>query len=337
MITTNKNNLKNIIKPSRGLIYDCFTFFNELDMLEIRLNILDPIVDKFVLVEATKTQNNKNKPLFYKLNKHRYKKFADKIIHIVVDKYPKNISQWTIENYQRNCITKGLKQCNDNDIIMISDLDEIPNPKLVTKYTSTLQFGTIVAFNMYVFFLYINLWDPNRICTNVTKILYYKDLKNILNDIYYKNGTVEENINKGTTATKIRRYTGSKQKFIQNAGWHFTWLGNEEKTLKKLLAVCEGDKKATIDDAKIHRKNLFRKLKPVALNKFFPEYIVKNQKLYKHLITEQKYNYFPYAMIFYTIRKKLYTGFFHFISCFIFNKKLRHKIRNCKIIREMNW
>jgi len=64
------------------MIYDCFTFYNELDLLEIRLNILDKHVDRFVLVEATRTHQNKEKPLFFEQNKKRVQKFSDKIIQI---------------------------------------------------------------------------------------------------------------------------------------------------------------------------------------------------------------------------------------------------------------
>jgi beta-1,4-mannosyl-glycoprotein beta-1,4-N-acetylglucosaminyltransferase len=313
---------------SQGLIYDCFTFFNELDMLEIRLNILDPIVDKFVLVEATRTQNNKKKPLFYKLNKDRYKKFAHKIIHIVVDKYPKEISQWTIENHQRNRIVEGLNKCNDNDIVMISDLDEIPNPKILKKYIPILKQGKILALDLHIFFLYLNLWGPEKICKQATKILYYKDLKNILDNENYEHCAIDKKINKNTTISKIRLYEGKKQKHISNAGWHFSWLGNEKKTLKKLLAVCEGDKKATINDATKRRDFLLSKLKAVVLNKHFPEYLVKNQKKYKHLIIKPKYNYYPYALIFFTLRKKFFKYILRIFCWFIPSSKTRRKIRN---------
>jgi beta-1,4-mannosyl-glycoprotein beta-1,4-N-acetylglucosaminyltransferase len=90
------------------MIYDCFTFFNELDILEIRLNILKNVVDKFVLVEATRTHQGKEKPLYFSENKARYKEFEDKIIHIVIDEYPpyEGKSAWVLERYQRDMIAK---------------------------------------------------------------------------------------------------------------------------------------------------------------------------------------------------------------------------------------
>lgn len=119
------------------MLYDCFTFFNELDLLEIRLNILNDSVDKFVIVEATRTQNNKEKCLYFEENKARFAKFEDKIIHVVVKEFPQKLEQWTIENYQRNEIMRGLVNCKDDDVIIISDLDEIPNPKYIKKYKNT--------------------------------------------------------------------------------------------------------------------------------------------------------------------------------------------------------
>src|SRR3954464_1583382 len=99
------------------MIYDCFTFFNELDLLEIRLNELDPVVDKFVLVEATKTHQGKDKPLYFLENKARYEKFLAKIIHVVVNEYPdyEGKSAWLLEHHQRNMIIEGLKECKSGD------------------------------------------------------------------------------------------------------------------------------------------------------------------------------------------------------------------------------
>src|SRR5689334_5945992 len=116
------------------MIYDCFIFFNELELLDIRLNILNEVVDKFVLVEATQTHQYKPKPLYYSDNKERFKAFHDKIIHLIVDELPPNPTNgprnsWDMERFQRNCIARGLNDCKPDDVIIISDLDEIPDPK----------------------------------------------------------------------------------------------------------------------------------------------------------------------------------------------------------------
>jgi len=143
-------------------IYDTFLFFNELEILNLRMNILNDVVDYFVVVESTITFSSKPKKLLFQENKDLFNEFKDKIIHIVVDDTPTNFLvinyiedcitdydilknkilkyvdespnwprdqfQWGIETYQRESIIKGLTGCNDNDIIIVSDVDEIPNP-----------------------------------------------------------------------------------------------------------------------------------------------------------------------------------------------------------------
>jgi len=328
-----KDNKAIISKTQKGLVYDCFTFFNELEMLEVRLNTLNDVVDKFVLVEATRTQNNKKKPLYYKKNKAKYKEFAHKIIHITVDKFPKKISQWTIENYQRNAIKKGLRKCNDNDIIIFSDLDEIINPDLIEKYKSYLKQGIITVFKLNSFFLNLNLWYPDLVVDNRAKMLYYKDFKNgILNKEkeVYKHCALDLNLkeNRKTSFSKIRLYNGKKQRFINNAGWHFSWLGDKKKTLKKFKAVCEGRKEALMEDAIKHRNYLFSKLKPVFINQYFPEYIRINQERYKHLIAKPKYTFSPFTIMFYRIRRKIYKCVLMMICWIVPTKQLRYKVRH---------
>ena len=128
------------------MIYDCFSFFNELDILEIRLNTLNEVVDKFVLVEAPWTFTGNPKPLYFEENKERFKLFLDKIIHIVADQPPvsptvtERENAWIRESHQRNSINAGLNNAKNNDLIIISDLDEIPNPQIIKKIIFLLTY-----------------------------------------------------------------------------------------------------------------------------------------------------------------------------------------------------
>src|SRR5208337_1996465 len=122
------------------MIYDCFTFFNELELLGLRLHELAEVVDKFVLVEATKTHSNQPKPLHYQENRSRFGGFHDKIIHIIVDDLPDAKDPWVLENYQRNCIARGLVNCRPDDFLLISDLDEIPGATTVAKVSREMRF-----------------------------------------------------------------------------------------------------------------------------------------------------------------------------------------------------
>ena len=129
-------------------IIDCFSFFNELELLEIRLNILDQYVDKFVLVEAAKTQTLKDKPFVFEENKSRYEKFLDKIVHVKLDEgmcpegeFKDYSDDWSMEHFQRNGAHIGVERLNLelDDIILISDLDEIPNLTEIDRNTEEIQ------------------------------------------------------------------------------------------------------------------------------------------------------------------------------------------------------
>ncbi|MEI6238274.1 MAG: alpha-1,2-fucosyltransferase, partial [bacterium] len=157
-------------------IYDIFNFFNELDLLEIRLSILDKYVDYFVIVEAVQTFSGDPKPLYYKENEQRYKKWKDKIIHYVINDVPANeddlrsrlynkdlsplekeiitntltsdnidrsVVHWLKEFYIKECPKKAIANLDDNDICYISDLDEIWNPKLLVDYSKDNVFKPI--------------------------------------------------------------------------------------------------------------------------------------------------------------------------------------------------
>ena len=112
-------------------IYDCFQFFNEENILDLRLNILDEHVDFFVIAESTTDHQGNEKKLNFDINK--YKKFQKKIIYIVVEdtldaiKKPHLGQNSLVERHQRNSITRGLKNCSNEDLIIISDVDEIPD------------------------------------------------------------------------------------------------------------------------------------------------------------------------------------------------------------------
>ena len=126
-------------------IYDCFQFFNEDHIAEIRFNILHEQVDLFVIAESTVNHQGKPKKLNFDIKK--FKKFEKKIIYIVVDDTPKDIMRYhvggesLVEQHQRNSIIRGLAKASDDDLVILSDVDEIPNlKKLNISIRINLQF-----------------------------------------------------------------------------------------------------------------------------------------------------------------------------------------------------
>ena len=201
------------------MLIDCFPFFNELDILELRLNILDKVVDKFILVEASKTQTKLDKPFHFEENKNRYSQFLDKIIHIKIEDYPKE-GGWAMENFQRNCISYGLNQIdlNDNDIIAISDVDEIWSPDIYTDLNNLFQNTEYFSIDMKYLVFYLNLEALNK--------------KWI--------GTVFSTINKFKKINaQYLRDIKDKIPYIPNAGWHFGYQGGKEIVYQKFLSCIE--------------------------------------------------------------------------------------------------
>lgn len=203
------------------MIYDCFFFFDELDLLEIRLNVLDSVVDKFVIVESTETFNGKTKSLVFKDNRDRFKKWNDKIIYHCVDDFPQDKDMlekallspntgnkehwWVREFYQKESLIKALNTvCLDEDIVFVSDVDEIWNPKIKIEKGNLVYRPKQTA---YPFFLNnrsnqdINAWTGTRYGK-------FKTLKK-----YGSNHFRTE-----------REVQGVLQ---ENGGWHFSWLGKK--------------------------------------------------------------------------------------------------------------
>ena len=226
-------------------IIDSFTFYNELVMLEYRLNLLYDIVDYFIIVESTHTFMGNEKKLFFQENKQNFEKFLDKIIHIVVDDFPhknpniniKNNEQWVNENYQRKQIKRGIEEINMNmeDVIIVSDLDEIPNPLLLKKIKDKEIMIGIARLEMdfYYYNLYSrfeNKWDKPIMFTYFKQQKYNFDYNFPRNDIE----------------------AGS----IKQGGWHLSYFGDSNFIKNKIteFAHQEYNNKNFNDIEKIEKK-----------------------------------------------------------------------------------
>ena len=253
-------------------VYDCFCFYNEFDLLKMRLEELWEDVDHFVLVESIETQKGDAKPLYFENNKTLFSPYLDKIIHIKVEEHHPEFTFWERENYQRNCIMRGLTQCKDSDIIIISDVDEIPRPALFSQAYQKLQqndlseikegYGGIVGVTMKqsLYFFQINRLpnDPvawgNSIWTG-TVFTNYRNLRKA-NPQYFRD----------------RNYLFPK---IHNGGWHFTWMGGRDRIRLKSKSVIEGDEKTSfLSDQEIDA--IIQKGAVVPIDNSFPQYVLRN-------------------------------------------------------------
>ena len=125
-------------------VFDCFPFFNEFEVLKIRLDELSDVVDYFVLIESVETQRGRTKSLYFEENKHFFSRYLDRIIHVALREMPvkKGVGRWWREHYQRNCIARALEgKCSSEDIVLVSDLDEIPRKNTMPTIRKKLDNG----------------------------------------------------------------------------------------------------------------------------------------------------------------------------------------------------
>ena len=215
------------------MIYDCFTFYNEVELLILRLELLHKKIDKFIIVEASKTFTGIPKPYNLEQNWDRLKKFHHKILYIKIDDFPSMENPWICENYQRNMISCGLNDCKDHDLIMISDLDEIPDSQKIPK---SVPDGIVKCFLQDNYYYFANNYiSRNIVWEGGTKILNYKTFsQNLLSEKYvkYNEITFPQSLNAGNTPMKIRLYRNLD--YIRDGGWHFGWLGGVDFIMNKL-------------------------------------------------------------------------------------------------------
>jgi beta-1,4-mannosyl-glycoprotein beta-1,4-N-acetylglucosaminyltransferase len=266
------------------MIYDCFTYFNEDLILDLRFNILFDEVDYFVIIEGSKTHSGQKKKKNFQIEK--FSKFKKKIKYFFIENMPNSINSWELENFQRNQIILGLKKANKEDLILISDCDEIPNLKIIKNIDCKKLENNIFAFEQKCFYFKLNLLNPRSNPWHGTKLVCYDFLK--------KN-----------TPQQIRNYKIKQYPFwridrpknaiiLKNGGWHFSFLNNINNIKLKLESFAHTEfNKNTFTNKKNLRnrvknnKDLFDdsvSLMKVNLGNSYPEYIIKNKKKFKEWI-----------------------------------------------------
>ena len=229
------------------MIYDCFSFFNELDLLEVRLETLYPFVDKFVLAESNFTHMGQRKPLYFKENESRFSRFKDKIIHIISpdpedpEKAKTDIEyRWYCENKQRNSTIRTIEKIlKPNDILIISDLDEIPSPSAITH---AIKLGRPARLRQKLYYYYLNyrccttpFWNAGTVVLSYTDFKNQRTYKRIIDDIAFNHPE-----NTLPTATKVRSLQGIK--ILNNGGWHFSYIGKIKQIIQKTHSIADGNK-----------------------------------------------------------------------------------------------
>ena len=289
-------------------IYDCFMFFDEELVLDLRLNIMNKYVDKFVITEASYMHSGKPKKLVFDINK--FSKFKDKIIYNVVDKQPSNIvsvnenddydtkgeklinNSSKREHYQRDMAQKSLNEAEPDDLILINDVDEIPNLKDINLRKIKKK---IIIFKQKVFFYKFNLlyegmsWYGSRACRK----------KDFISPQWLRD-TKHKKYPPWRLDIILSKTKYSSIHYVENGGWHFTNIKSPEEIEKKFSNFLHHqdfeDSGLTLDDVKEmveNKKVLYdhsvdqkdykwsgkTTLKKISLSEM-PDYLSENYKKY---------------------------------------------------------
>tara|TARA_B100001057_G_scaffold496478_1_gene598063 strand:- start:49 stop:849 length:801 start_codon:yes stop_codon:yes gene_type:complete len=257
-------------------IYDCFQYFNEDEMVDLRLNILNEYVDFFVISESTKTHQGANKNINFKIG--NFQKFKDKIKFIVAD-YDKKINfekhlggESPIEQHQRNALIEGVQDASPEDLIILSDSDEIPD---MTKINEIKKNKKFIAFSQKMFMYKLNLQNENEsnwIGSKIVKRKYLSTMQQLRN-------------------LKFKKYPfwriDKKNLQIIDGGWHFSFLQSPEQILEKIKSYSHGefnDKSLDlkkIEERILNNEDIFKRgftLKKIDLDESYPKYILQNKK-----------------------------------------------------------
>ncbi len=267
-------------------LIDCFMYFDEDLVLDIRLNTLKDKVDKFVIAEATKNHAGINKKLNFKIE--NFTKFKNKIKYIVIDDLPSNVKSqkkgWhenhARDQFQRNALERGYKECDENDLIMISDIDEIPDPRKLNEFNFKNKFACFLQRNFQSKINLLNVtdgpWPGTKICQK----------KNLKSPQWLRSLKVKKN--------PFWKIFKKNVQLINNGGWHFSFLKDPVDIKNKIISYShqeyntkeftdiESIKKKIISGKDLFERNI--NYKKINIDNSFPNYIVENKEMFKDWI-----------------------------------------------------
>lgn len=209
------------------MVYDCIPFFNELDILKLRLNILDPIVDRFIIEEATVTFSGEPKELCFEKNKEMFQEFLPKIEYIVVNNSPKDVTTHVRDNFQKNALERGLKNATPEDVIILSDVDEIPNPVALKNVIAEFDPDKIYHFAQRMFYCFINMEEISGNLLSITGEFPGVERRMWLGTKVFAKRSIPEN---GIIKLREAPVTAPNAVRVADGGWHFGYMGSRHET-----------------------------------------------------------------------------------------------------------
>jgi beta-1,4-mannosyl-glycoprotein beta-1,4-N-acetylglucosaminyltransferase len=258
-------------------------YFDEDLVLDIRLNTLYKKVDKFIIAEATRNHAGQEKKLNFRIE--NFSKFKDKINYLIIDDLPINVTSpkkgWhenhMRDQFQRNALERGYNEFNDEDLIMISDIDEIPNPEKIKEFNIKNKYACFLQKNYQSKINLLNITEGDWVGTKICQKKYLKSPQ-WLRDMK-------------TKKKSFWKIFSNKLQLINNGGWHFSFLKEPSSIRNKILSYSHQEynreeftdvdliKNKIIKGEDLFSRNI--KYKKMKIDETFPKYITENKEKFK--------------------------------------------------------
>lgn len=281
------------------MIFDCIPFFNELDILKLRMQILSPHVDYFVLEESTVTFSGEPKEMVFAKNRELFAEFADKIRYVAVEDSPmEGVTTHERDKYQKNQLIRALSDAKPEDIIIFSDVDEIPNPDTLARILKDFDSEKIYHFAQRMFYCFLNMEETSGNLLSITG-----EFPGVAHRQWLGTKVCSFANLPGEGIVYLREVSPTDPRSVRvpDGGWHFGYMGGDgERDVAKRIGVKvraaahqEYNSKRYLNEA-VDRllcgEDIFdrdAKFVRVEIDESFPSYLREHREEYDFLIAPE--------------------------------------------------
>ena len=277
------------------MVIDCIPFFNELDILKLRLHILDPLVDRFVIEEATHTFSGLPKDLCFEKHREMFKEFLPKITYLIVDNSPKEISTHERDKFQKNALEKALTDVSDEDVLILSDVDEIPNPVVLQEIVKKFDPDKIYHLAQRNFYCYLNMEEVSGNLLSITGEFPGVERRMWLRPKVFAKKNIPES---GIIDLREISPEDPRSVRVADGGWHFGYMGSchetdvSKRVGTKVVAAAHQeynteDVLAEVKDRLILGEDIFGRnavFQWAVIDESYPQYLLEHKSEYDYLI-----------------------------------------------------
>lgn len=277
------------------MVIDCVPFFNELDILKLRLHILDPLVDRFVIEEATHTFSGLPKELCFEKNKEMFREFLPKITYLVVDNSPEGITTHERDKFQKNALERALTDAAEDDVLILSDVDEIPNPEVLRKIIEAFDPGKIYHLAQRNFYCYLNMEEVSGNLLSITG-----EFPGVMRRMWLGTKVFAKRNIPETGIIDLREISPEDPRSVRVAdgGWHFGYMGSchetdvSKRVGEKVIAAAhqeynKEDILVEVKDRLVLGEDIFgrnARFEWTVIDESYPEYLRDHRSEYDYLI-----------------------------------------------------